>query len=88
MAHPDLARIWPKALTTEPDMSRTEFVQWSLLCRAEFLSGEASVLQDKASTLDDASLRSYKAGPRPFTASPAFRPMWHVSRTQYGPDIQ
>jgi len=87
MAHPDLARIWQKGLSTEPDMTRTEFVQWSLLCRAAFLSGEDSVLQHRAGTLDEASFRSYEAGARAFMAFPAFRAMWHVSRTQYGPDF-
>ena len=88
MAHPDLARIWQKALSAQPDMTPAEFVQWSLLCRAAFLSGEDSVLQHKAGTLDEGSFRSYQAGAKAFMAFPAFRAMWQVSRTQYGPDFQ
>jgi hypothetical protein len=47
MAHPELARIWQRGLSAEPDLTREEFVQWSLACRAAFLSGEDSVLQHK-----------------------------------------
>jgi hypothetical protein len=63
-------------------------VQWSLASRAAFLSGEDSVLQHKTGMLDGPAFRSYEAGARAFLAFPGFRAMWHVSRTQYGPDFQ
>jgi len=88
MAHPELARIWQKGLSAEPDLTREEFVQWSLACRAAFLSGEDSVLQHKTGMLDEPAFRSYEAGARAFLAFPGFRAMWHVSRVQYGPDFQ
>lgn len=88
MAHPDMARIWQKGLSAEPDLTQEEFVQWSLACRAAFLSGEDSVLQHKMGMLDEAAFNSYQAGARAFLAFPGFRAMWHVSRAQYGPDFQ
>lgn len=79
---------WQKGLSAEPDLTREEFVQWSLASRAAFLSGEDSVLQHKTGMLDEAAFRSYEAGARAFLAFPGFRAMWHVSRAQYGPDFQ
>ncbi len=38
--------------------------------------------------LDEAAYKSYEAGARAFMAFAGFRAMWHVSRTQYGPDFQ
>ncbi len=46
------------------------------------------MLQHKAGMLDEAAYRSYETGARAFMAFPGFRAMWHVSRTQYGPDFQ
>jgi hypothetical protein len=87
-AHAELARIWQKGLSGEPDLTREEFVQWSLVSRASFLSGEDSVLQHKRGMLDEPAFSSYKAGIRAFLAFPGFRAMWHVSRSQYGSDFQ
>jgi len=88
LAQPELARIWHKGLSPEPDFTRDEFVQWLLVCRAAFLSGEDSVLQHKAGMLDDAAFRSYEAGARAYSAFPAFRAAWQMLRTHYGPDFQ
>ena len=88
LAHPELAGIWQKGLSAEPDLTPEEFMQWSLACRAAFLSGEDSVLQHKGGMLDEAAFNSYAAGARAFLSFPGFRAMWHVSRAQYGSEFQ
>ena len=88
MATAELARIWQKALSANPDLSHEEFAQWALICRASFLSGEDSYLQHKAGLLDEMAWSSYVAGVRFFMASPGMRAMWKVSAKQFGADFR
>lgn len=88
MANPDLARVWQKGLSADPQLTREEFMQWLLMCRAAFLSGEDSYLQHKAGLLDEAAFNSYVAGVRFYGASPGMRAMWRVTSAQFGPDYR
>jgi len=88
IASAELARIWQKALSPQPDLNREEFAQWALICRAAFLSGEDSYLQHKAGLLDEAAWSSYVAGVRFYMASPGMRAMWKVSSKQFGADFR
>jgi hypothetical protein len=88
IATAELARIWQEALSPKPDLTREEFAQWALICRATFLSGEDSYLQHKAGLLDELAWGSYVAGAHFYMASPGIRAMWKVSSKQFGADFR
>ena len=45
IANPDLARVFQKGAAGDPTLTREEFTQWMMICRALFLSGEDSFLR-------------------------------------------
>ena len=54
-ANPELARVFQKGASGDAGLTRVEFTQWMLMCRALFLSGEDSFLQHEAGMLSDVS---------------------------------
>jgi hypothetical protein len=87
-AHPELAAIWMKGTSAEPDFTREQLGQWLLICRSAFLSGEDSFLQHKAGLLDETAFESYVAGARFYMSSPGVRAAWRLSAAQFGPDFR
>src|SRR4030088_868430 len=63
-------------------LTREEFTQWMMVCRALFLSGED--LQYKAGLLDRRAFDSYVAGARFWMASAGMRAAWKLSAGQFG----
>ena len=45
LASPELVHVFHKGLAGHADLTREEFMQWMMICRALFLSGEDSFLQ-------------------------------------------
>jgi hypothetical protein len=88
LADPELARVFGKATAGQTNLTRDEFTQWMMMCRALFLSGEDSYLQHKAGQLDQAAFDSYVAGVRHYMRSPGMRAAWQVSRGQFGSDFR
>ena len=84
LARADLSSIWHRGAAGDPSLSREEFAQWMLLCRAAFLSGEDSYMQHKAGLLSEAAFASYVAGVRYYMASPGLRAAWQVASGQFG----
>jgi hypothetical protein len=87
IASPELARVLQKGAAGDPTLTREEFTQWMLMCRAMFLSGEDSLLQYKAGQLDRRAYDSYVAGVRFWMASNGMRAGWKLSAGQYGPEF-
>jgi hypothetical protein len=52
-ADPGLARIFQKGAAADTDFTPEEFMQWTMICRALFISGEDSFLQHKAGLLSN-----------------------------------
>jgi len=88
IAHPELAGIWMRGTSAEPNFTREELTQWMLICRSAFLSGEDSFLQHKAGLLDEAAFDSYVAGARYYMSTPGVRAAWILSSAQFGPDFR
>jgi hypothetical protein len=88
LADPELARVFGKATAGQTSLTRDEFTQWMMMCRALFLSGEDSYLQHKAGQLDQAAFDSYVEGVRYYMRSPGMRAAWQVSRGQFGSDFR
>lgn len=88
LADPELARVFGKATAGQTSLTRDEFTQWMMMCRALFLSGEDSYLQHKAGQLDQPAFDSYVAGVRYYMRSPGMRAAWQVSRGQFGSDFR
>jgi len=84
IANPELARVFFKGTAGQTELTREEFTQWMLICRALFLSGEDSFLQYKAGQLDQAAFDSYVAGVHYYMASPGMRAAWRMSAGQFG----
>jgi hypothetical protein len=84
IANPELARVFSKGTAGQTELTREEFTQWMMICRALFLSGEDSFLQYKAGQLDQMSFDSYLAGVRFYMASPGIRAAWRLSAGQFG----
>jgi hypothetical protein len=88
LADPELARVFGKATAGQTSLTRDEFTQWMMMCRALFLSGEDSYLQHKAGQLDQPAFDSYVAGVRYYMRSHGMRAAWQVSRGQFGSDFR
>jgi hypothetical protein len=87
MADPALAPIWHKGLSGA-DLTPDEFVQWMMLARSSFLSGEDSFLQYKAGQLDRRAFDSYVAGATFYMTSPGLRAAWKISAGQFGREFR
>lgn len=88
LADPGLARVFRKGAAGDAGLTRDEFTQWTMICRALFLSGEDSFLQHKAGQLDQRAFDSYVAGVQFYMASPGIRAAWNVSAGQFGADFR
>jgi hypothetical protein len=88
IASPELARVFQKGTAGDPTLTREEFTQWMMMCRAMFLSGEDSFLQHKAGQLDRSAFDSYVAGVRFYMASAGMRAAWKLSAGQFGPEFR
>jgi hypothetical protein len=88
LADPQLARVFQKGAAGDAGLTREEFTQWMMICRALFLSGEDSFLQHKAGQLDQRAFDSYVAGVHFYMASPGIRAAWKVSAGQFGTDFR
>jgi hypothetical protein len=88
LADPELARVFQKGAAGDAGLTRGEFTQWMMICRALFLSGEDSFLQYKAGQLDQRAFDSYVAGVHFYMASPGIRAAWKVSAGQFGTDFR
>ena len=88
LAEPELARVFGKATAGQASLTRDEFTQWMMMCRALFLSGEDSYLQHQARQLDQPAFDSYVEGVRYYMRSPGMRAAWQVSRGQFGSDFR
>ena len=87
IASPELARVFHKGSAGHVDLTREEFTQWTMICRALFLSAEDSFLQHQAGQLDQKAFDSYVAGVRFFMKSPGMRAAWKLSAGQFGSDF-
>jgi hypothetical protein len=87
-ANPDLARVFQKGALGDAELTREEFAQWMLMCRALFLSGEDSYLQHEAGMLSDAAFNSYVAGVKFYFSMPGMRVAWKLSEGQFGSDFR
>jgi hypothetical protein len=88
VADPQLARFFRMGITGDSLLTRDEFLQWMLIARAAFLSGEDSFLQHKSGLLDEAAFDSFVAGVRRFCATPGYRAAWRLSSNQYGGEFR
>jgi hypothetical protein len=88
LASPELAPVWQKGLSADPDLSRFEFTQWMLLCRSSFLSGEDSFLQHKAGLLAKPAFESFVAGTRFYMSNPGMRVAWQLSSGHFGREFR
>ncbi len=87
-ANPELARVFQKGASGDAGLTRVEFTQWMLMCRALFLSGEDSFLQHEAGMLSDAAFNSYVAGVKFYFSMPGMRAAWKPSEGQFGSDFR
>jgi hypothetical protein len=88
LASPDLACIWQKACAGDPDLTCQEFTQWMLMCRAVFLSGEDSFMQNKEGLLAPSANESYIAGIQYYMSLPGFRAAWKLCRNHFGQEFR
>jgi hypothetical protein len=88
IASPELARVFQKGAAGDPTLTREEFTQWMMICRALFLSGEDSFLQYKAGQLDRRAFDSYVSGVRFYMASAGVRAGWKLSAGQFGHEFR
>jgi hypothetical protein len=87
-ANPELARVFQKGAAGGAELTREEFTQWMLMCRALFLSGEDSFLQHEAGMLSDAAFNSYVAGVKFYLSMSGMRAAWKLSEGQFGSDFR
>ena len=88
VADPGLARIFQKGLAADTDFTREEFMQWMMICRAMFISGEDSFLQHKAGLLSAEAFQSYVAGVHNYMAAPGMRAAWKLFGKQFGSEFR
>ena len=88
IASPELARVFQKGAAGDPTLTREEFTQWMMVCRALFVSGEDSFLQYRAGQLDRRAFESYVAGVHFYMASAGMRAAWKLSTGQFAPEFR
>ncbi len=88
LADPELARVFRKGAAGDAGLTREEFTQWMMICRALFLSGEDSFLQHKAGQLDQRAFDSYVTGVHFYMGSAGMRAAWRVCAGQFGKDFR
>jgi hypothetical protein len=87
-ANPELARVYQKGVAGDTGLSREEFTQWMMMCRAVFLSGEDSFLQHEAGLLSESAFDTYVAGLKFVISLPGVRAAWKLSESQFGSDFR
>ena len=85
---PQLAALWNRVFTANPEFTAEEFSQLVLVWRVAFISGEDSFLQHRCGALDDTAFASYAAGLRQFMCCPAMRAAWRLAAPQYGTEYR
>ena len=88
IANPELARVFEKGMDGDTVLSREEFTQWLMICRAVFLSGEDAFLQHEAGLLPEPAFDSNVAGLKFFISMPGVRAVWKLSEGQFGRDFR
>lgn len=88
VADSGLASVMQKGLAADTDLTREEFAQWTMICRALFISGEDSFLQHKAGLLSTEAFQSYVAGVHHFMAAPGMRAAWKLFGKQFGSEFR
>ena len=88
VADPRLASVMQRGLAADTDFTREEFAQWTMICRAMFISGEDSFLQHKAGLLSAEAFESYVAGVHQFMAAPGMRAAWKLFGKQFGSEFR
>lgn len=88
MAEPALARIYQRAQSGDPQLTREEFTQWMFMCRSMFISAEDSFLQHRAGLFSSEAFNSYVAAVHRYMALPGMRAAWKISATQFGRDFR
>ena len=87
LASPELVHVFHKGLAGHADLTREEFMQWMMICRAAFLSAEDSFLQHQDGQLDRKAFDSYVASVCFYMKSPGMRAAWKLSAGQFGSDF-
>jgi len=85
VADPAMSRLFHKGMRHPGELSAEELDQFLLICRAAFLSGEDSFLQNKSGLLDRSAYSSFVAGLKGYIAgAPGLRAAWRLTSSQYG----
>jgi hypothetical protein len=88
VADPGMSEIFRRGNAGDENLSVDQLHQFTLMCRAGFVSGEDSFLQYQSGQLDEAAYRSYVAGARSILAAPGLRAIWRLSSQQYGEEYR
>jgi len=88
IASPELAHVFQRGAAGDTTLTREEFTQWMMVCRALFLSGEDSLLQYQAGQLDRRAFDSFVTGARFWFASAGMRAAWKLSAGQFGAEFR
>jgi hypothetical protein len=88
VADPGMSEIFRRGNAGDENLKVDQLRQFTLMCRAGFVSGEDSFLQYLSGQLDEAAYRSYVAGVRSIFSAPGMRAMWRMSSQQYGKEYR
>ena len=88
VAEPAMSEIFRRGNAGDESLTVEQLHQFTLMCRAGFVSGEDSFLQYLSGQLDEAAYRSYVAGVRSIFSAPGMRAMWRMSSQQYGKEYR
>jgi len=88
VAEPAMSEIFRRGNAGDESLTVEQLHQFTLMCRAGFVSGEDSFLQYLSGQLDEAAYRSYVAGVRSIFAAPGMRAMWRMNSQQYGEEYR
>jgi hypothetical protein len=87
MATPELACVFSKGRAGER-LTREEFDQWMMMCRAVLFGAEDSFLQHEAGLLDKSAYDSVIAAAQFNLASPGVRAAWKLLSGQFGREFR
>jgi hypothetical protein len=84
---PSLADAFVKGAFGDDDISLTQLMQFSAVCRATIINSEDTFYQHKDGLLDEASFVGFVAGMKGTLRYPGFRAQWKNARRNHGTEF-
>jgi hypothetical protein len=84
LTDPGVTDAWLHGLSGHPELTQTELLQFTYLCRAFLFHFEDSFYQREEGVLNNEAFETVVAGVQTLAGNPGFRAAWNIARTSFG----